>query len=178
MHDPLRPRSPISQNSRQRVRRKCRTLRSARFRAAVSVSPSIAMNLSSCGTNTQANRVFLSNATLSCFSQYETIWKVSRWTWFEMLWYQKDRHCISPGRDELSSRTREFSPADQCFQTHIPIHCTHIPIHCIASQLQQGQSAARLREKYPTLTDETIRLAPICSAAHPCGGPRKRPCPV
>jgi uncharacterized protein (DUF433 family) len=52
---------------------------------------------------------------------------------------------------------------------------TRVPIHLIAELLAKGESPERLREGYPRLTDEMIRLAPIYAGAHPLRGrPRKR----
>jgi uncharacterized protein (DUF433 family) len=53
---------------------------------------------------------------------------------------------------------------------------TDIPVVLIADLLQRGHSPDALRESYPRLSDEMIRLAPIYVAAHPPRGrPRKRP---
>ena len=53
---------------------------------------------------------------------------------------------------------------------------TRIPVHHIARLLQQGATPKALRQLYPDLSDEMIRLAPIYSAARPPRGrPRKRP---
>lgn len=53
---------------------------------------------------------------------------------------------------------------------------TRVPVHMIAEQLRQGESVERLREDYPRITEEMIRLAPIYAAAHPLRGrPRKQP---
>jgi uncharacterized protein (DUF433 family) len=53
---------------------------------------------------------------------------------------------------------------------------TRIPVHHIAELLQQGETPAALREAYPRLNEEMIRLAPIYVAANPPRGrPRKRP---
>ena len=53
---------------------------------------------------------------------------------------------------------------------------TRVPVHQIAELLAQGESVERLREDYPRVTEEMIRLAPIYAAAHPLRGrPRKQP---
>lgn len=53
---------------------------------------------------------------------------------------------------------------------------TRIPIRMIAELLEQGETPAKLREGYPRLTEEMLRLAPIYAAAYPQRGrPRKRP---
>ncbi len=52
---------------------------------------------------------------------------------------------------------------------------TRIPIHMVAELLSQGETADNLRQGYPRLTAEMIRLAPIYAGAHPLRGrPRKR----
>jgi uncharacterized protein (DUF433 family) len=52
---------------------------------------------------------------------------------------------------------------------------TRIPIHLIAELLAKGETTERLREGYPRLTDEMIRLAPIYAGAYPLRGrPRKQ----
>jgi len=48
---------------------------------------------------------------------------------------------------------------DQKFSAEHQFRKTCIPVHHIAYQLQQGESVAGLRESYPRLTDEMIRLA-------------------
>jgi uncharacterized protein (DUF433 family) len=53
---------------------------------------------------------------------------------------------------------------------------TRIPIRTIAELLRHGETAATLRQGYPRLTEEMIRLAPIYLAAHPLRGrPRRQP---
>jgi uncharacterized protein (DUF433 family) len=41
---------------------------------------------------------------------------------------------------------------------------TRIPVHYIADLLRRGDTLKALRESYPTLSDEMIRLAPIYAA--------------
>jgi uncharacterized protein (DUF433 family) len=53
---------------------------------------------------------------------------------------------------------------------------TRVPVHMIAELLGKGETVERLREDYPRITEEMIRLAPIYAAAHPLRGrPRKQP---
>ncbi len=53
---------------------------------------------------------------------------------------------------------------------------TRLPVHLIADLLEQGESEADLREGYPQLTPEMVRLAPIYAGAYPLRGrPRSRP---
>jgi uncharacterized protein (DUF433 family) len=49
---------------------------------------------------------------------------------------------------------------------------TRVPVHLIVDLLSQGETHERLREDYPRVTDEMIRLAPLYAEAHP---PRGRP---
>ena len=86
-------------------------------------------------------------------------------------------------RREVSARIRELRRATRMVVSDPEIlggtpvfRKTCIPVHHIAYQLQQGAPVDGLRESYPRLTDDMIRLAPIYSAAHPPRGrPRKRP---
>jgi uncharacterized protein (DUF433 family) len=53
---------------------------------------------------------------------------------------------------------------------------TRVPVHTIAELVAQGSTPAELRESYPRLTAEMIRLAPIYAAAYPLRGrPRQQP---
>jgi uncharacterized protein (DUF433 family) len=53
---------------------------------------------------------------------------------------------------------------------------TRVPVHLIDEKLRRGETPERLREDYPRVTEEMIRLAPTYSAAHPLRGrPRKQP---
>ena len=55
---------------------------------------------------------------------------------------------------------------------------TRVPVHQIAELLAKGETVERLREDYPRVSEEMIRLAPIYAAAHPLRGrPRKQPWP-
>ncbi len=44
---------------------------------------------------------------------------------------------------------------------------TRVPVHPIADELARGATAAELREAYPRLTAEMLRLAPLYVAAYP-----------
>lgn len=53
---------------------------------------------------------------------------------------------------------------------------TRVPVHMIAELIAQGSPPAELRESYPRLTAEMIRLAPIYAVAYPLRGrPRRQP---
>jgi uncharacterized protein (DUF433 family) len=53
---------------------------------------------------------------------------------------------------------------------------TRVPVHMIAELIAQGSTPAELRESYPRLTAEMIRLAPIYAVAYPLRGrPRGQP---
>jgi uncharacterized protein (DUF433 family) len=45
-----------------------------------------------------------------------------------------------------------------------------VPVHMIAEFLAQGATPKELRERYPRLTAEMIRLAPIYAAAYQLRG--------
>lgn len=49
---------------------------------------------------------------------------------------------------------------------------TRVPVRAVTSQLAGGETALGVREAYPRLTAEMVRLAPIYAAAYP---PRGRP---
>ncbi len=54
---------------------------------------------------------------------------------------------------------------------------TRVPVHQVAELLAKGETVEPLREDYPRVSEEMIRLAPIYAAAHPLRGrPRKQPC--
>jgi uncharacterized protein (DUF433 family) len=53
---------------------------------------------------------------------------------------------------------------------------TRVPVHMIAELIAQGSTPAELRESYPRLTAEMIRLASIYAVAYPLRGrPRRQP---
>src|SRR6266581_1173492 len=55
---------------------------------------------------------------------------------------------------------------------------TRVPVHLIDEKLRLGETVQRLREDYPRVTEEMIRLAATYAAAHPLRGrPRKQPWP-
>jgi uncharacterized protein (DUF433 family) len=47
---------------------------------------------------------------------------------------------------------------------------TRIPIHLVASLLLEGATEEQLKESYPRLTRQMIRLAPLYAAAYPLRG--------
>ena len=51
---------------------------------------------------------------------------------------------------------------------------TRVPVHQVAELLNNGETVERLREDYPRVSDEMIRLAPIYAAAHPLRGRPKK----
>ena len=53
---------------------------------------------------------------------------------------------------------------------------TRVPVYAVASQLEGGETEAGLRQAYPRLTAEMVRLAPLYAAAYPVRGrPRTQP---
>lgn len=53
---------------------------------------------------------------------------------------------------------------------------TRVPVHLIAGLLARGAAEDELRESYPRLTAEMLRIAPVYAAAYPLRGrPRKQP---
>lgn len=53
---------------------------------------------------------------------------------------------------------------------------TRVPVHQVAGLLKQGEAVEILREDYPRVSEELIRLAPIYAEAHPQRGrPKKQP---
>ena len=85
-------------------------------------------------------------------------------------------------RRELAAALRELRRARQLVVTDPDIlggdpvfRSTRIPVHVIASQLEGGEAEASIREAYPRLTAEMVRLAPLYAAAYPARGrPRTR----
>jgi uncharacterized protein (DUF433 family) len=51
---------------------------------------------------------------------------------------------------------------------------TRVPVHVIAKMLAEGASEADLREAYPRLTAEMLRLAPLYATAYPLRGPPRK----
>ena len=53
---------------------------------------------------------------------------------------------------------------------------TRVPVHQVADLLRQGEPVEILREDYPRVSEELIRLAPLYAEAHPLRGrPKKQP---
>ena len=86
-------------------------------------------------------------------------------------------------RRELASALRELRRARQLVVTDPEIfggepvfRGTRVPVHAIAAQLGGGETEAGLREAYPRLTGDMVRLAPLYAAAYPSRGrPRTQP---
>jgi uncharacterized protein (DUF433 family) len=74
-------------------------------------------------------------------------------------------------------RARELVVSDPDILGGDPVfRGTRVPVHLIATLLGQGSTEADLREGYPRLTVEMIRLAPLYAAAYPLRGrPRAQP---
>lgn len=51
---------------------------------------------------------------------------------------------------------------------------TRVPVHQVAELINKGETVERLREDYPRVSEEMIRLSPIYAAAHPQRGRPKR----
>ena len=86
-------------------------------------------------------------------------------------------------RRELAAALRELRRARQLVVSDPEIlggepvfRGTRVPVQAIASQLAEGESEAGLRQAYPRLTSEMVRLAPLYVAAYPSRGrPRSQP---
>lgn len=86
-------------------------------------------------------------------------------------------------RRELAVALRELRRARQLVVTNPEIlggepifRNTRVPVHAIAAQLEGGETEAGVREAYPRLTAEMVRLAPLYAAAYPARGrPRTQP---
>jgi uncharacterized protein (DUF433 family) len=89
---------------------------------------------------------------------------------------------IEPRR-EIMERVRELRRAQRLVTVDpetmggAPVfRGTRLQVHLIDEKLRLGETVERLREDYPLVTEEMIRLAPIYAAAHPLRGrPRKKP---
>jgi len=86
-------------------------------------------------------------------------------------------------RRELATSLRELRRA-RCLVISDPeimggdpmLRGTRVPVHLIAALVAQGSTPVELKESYPRLTAEMIRLAPVYSAAYPLRGrPRRQP---
>jgi len=90
---------------------------------------------------------------------------------------------IGQSRREVMERVKELRRAERFVSIDPEImggnpvfRGTRVPVHQVAELLAKGESAERLREDYPRVSEEMIRLAPIYAAAHPLRGrPRKKP---
>lgn len=88
---------------------------------------------------------------------------------------------VGTPRREVARRIQDLRRAERLVVTDPDIlggapvfRGTRIAIHQVAELLKQGERAQALRQGYPRLTDEMIRLAPVFVAAHPLRGrPRK-----
>ena len=88
---------------------------------------------------------------------------------------------IDESRREVAERVKELRRAERLVVADPEIMAgnpvfrgTRVPVHLIAEKLRLGETVERLREDYPRVTDEMIRLAPIYAEAHPLRGrPRK-----
>ncbi len=86
-------------------------------------------------------------------------------------------------RRELAAALRELRRVRQLVVTDPEIlggepvfRGTRVPVHAIAAQLADGETEAGLRQAYPRLTSEMVRLAPLYAAAYPSRGrPRAQP---
>jgi uncharacterized protein (DUF433 family) len=90
---------------------------------------------------------------------------------------------IAESRREVMQRVKQLRRAERLVTVNREImggnpvfRGTRVPVHQIAELLAKGESVERLREDYPRVSEEMIRLAPIYAAAHPLRGrPRKQP---
>jgi uncharacterized protein (DUF433 family) len=88
-----------------------------------------------------------------------------------------------PSWREVTERIKDLRRAERLVEVDaevlggVPVfRATRIPIHTVAELLSEGETPERLRNGYPRLTEEMVRLAPIYAGAHPLRGrPRKRP---
>ena len=81
------------------------------------------------------------------------------------------------GRVKQLRRAERFVTVDPEIMGGNPVFSgTRVPVHLIDEKLRLGETVERLREDYPRVAEEMIRLAPIYAAAHPLRGrPRKQP---
>ena len=90
---------------------------------------------------------------------------------------------IGESRREVLQRVKELRRAERLVTVNPEImggnpvfRGTRVPVHQVAELLAKGETVERLREDYPRVSEEMIRLAPIYGAAHPLRGrPRKQP---
>ena len=90
---------------------------------------------------------------------------------------------IGESRREVTERVKELRRAERLVIVNSEImggnpvfRGTRVPVHQVAELLAKGETVKRLREDYPRVSEEMIRLAPIYAEAHPLRGrPRKQP---
>ena len=90
---------------------------------------------------------------------------------------------VSESRREVIERVKQLRRAERLVTVNPetmggnPVfRGTRVPVHQVAELLAKGETVERLREDYPRVSEEMIRLAPIYAAAHPLRGrPRKQP---
>jgi uncharacterized protein (DUF433 family) len=90
---------------------------------------------------------------------------------------------IGESRREVMERVKELRRAERLVTVdpetmggNPVFRGTRVPVHQVAELLAKGESVERLREDYPRVSEEMIRLSPIYAAAHPLRGrPRKQP---
>ena len=90
---------------------------------------------------------------------------------------------VAESRREVMERVRQLRRAERLVTVNPEImggnpvfRGTRVPVHQVAELLAKGETVERLREDYPRVSEEMIRLSPIYAAAHPLRGrPRKQP---
>jgi uncharacterized protein (DUF433 family) len=90
---------------------------------------------------------------------------------------------VGQSRREVMERVKELRRAERVVTVNPEImggnpvfRGTRVPVHQVAELLAKGETVERLREDYPRVSEEMMRLAPIYAAAHPLRGrPRKQP---
>ena len=90
---------------------------------------------------------------------------------------------VSESRREVIERVKQLRRAERLVTVNPetmggnPVfRGTRVPVHQVAELLAKGETVERLREDYPRVSEEMIRLSPIYAAAHPLRGrPRKQP---
>ncbi len=89
---------------------------------------------------------------------------------------------VGEARRDVTGRLKELRRAERLIVVDPEImggnpvfRGTRVPVHSIAEQLRLGEPVEQLRQDYPRVTEEMIRLAPIYADAHPLRGrPRKQ----
>ena len=90
---------------------------------------------------------------------------------------------MGEARHEVMERLKELRRAERLVTVNPEImggnpvfRGTRVPVHQIAELLATGETIEPLRDDYPRVSEEMIRLAPTYAAAHPLRGrPRKQP---